>query len=239
MLKNEKGSVTLIVLATVLFIFAVLATNLVYVSAKRKSQLEETVILQNVYGLDMKEAYDEQIAKIQAETTKIFDYTAKVEQYTANVSGIYLLEVYGAQGGNVSNGDTTYTGGNGGYSKGTIKLEKGQTIYIHVGKKGENQTVTDENKNSVTDENEIPVTVNNGGATYISTKEDATINNNQGGDILIVANGGGGATSTSNGAANAGEKYGNSNGYTNGLDNTETKTNERSGNGFAKISFYN
>lgn len=230
MLKSEKGSVTLIVVATILFIFAVLGTNLVYVSSKRKAQLEETIILQNIYGSDMTEAYNEQIAK-QASATTIFNSTTGVEKYTANASGTYILEVYGAQGGDVSNGNTTYTGGNGGYSKGTIELEKGQTIYIHVGKKGEDQTVTDENKTSMN--------VSNGEATYISTEEDVTIDESQEDDILIVANGGGGATSKANGKANDGEKLGTDNGYVEGLQETETKTNERSGDGLAKISFYN
>ena len=51
MLKSEKGSVTLIVVATILFIFAVLGTNLVYVSSKRKAQLQESMILQDIYIL--------------------------------------------------------------------------------------------------------------------------------------------------------------------------------------------
>ena len=231
MLKSEKGSVTLIVLATILFIFAVLGTNLVYVSSKRKAQLEETIILQNIYGSDMSAVYNEQIAKVQAKATKIFNSTENVETYTANVAGTYLLEVYGAQGGDVTDGSTTFTGRNGGYSKGTIELEEGQTIYIHVGKKGEDQTVTDENKNSVTE--------SDGEATYISTEEEATIDDNQKENILIVANGGGGATSKANGKANDGEKLGTDNGYVSGLQETETKTNERSGDGLAKISLYN
>ena len=224
MLKSEKGSVTLIVLATILFIFAVLGTNLVYVSSKRKAQLEETIILQNIYGSDMSAVYNEQIAKVQAKATKIFNSTENVETYTANVAGTYLLEVYGAQGGDVTDGSTTFTGGNGGYSKGTIELEEGQTIYIHVGKKGEN-------KNSVTE--------SDGEATYISTEEEATIDDNQKENILIVANGGGGATSKANGKANDGEKLGTDNGYVSVLQETETKTNERSGDGLAKISLYN
>ena len=54
MIKDEKGSVTVIVLATVLFIFIVLGTNLVYISSKRKSQLQETMLLQNIYIMGMK-----------------------------------------------------------------------------------------------------------------------------------------------------------------------------------------
>ena len=63
MVKSERGSVTLIVLATILFIFVVLATNLVYVSAKRRSQLQETMILQEVYDKGMSQTYYEQVEK--------------------------------------------------------------------------------------------------------------------------------------------------------------------------------
>ena len=63
MKKNEKGSVTLIVLATVLFIFALLATTLAFVSAKRKSQLQETMILQDIYDTGMSKTYKEQVEK--------------------------------------------------------------------------------------------------------------------------------------------------------------------------------
>ena len=63
MKKDEKGSVTLIVLATVLFIFALLTASLVFVSSKRKSQLQETMLLQDIYDSDMSKAYKEQIEK--------------------------------------------------------------------------------------------------------------------------------------------------------------------------------
>ena len=60
MIKSEKGSVTLIVLTTVLFILALLATNLTYISAKRRAQLEETMILQDTYDADMTATYRQQ-----------------------------------------------------------------------------------------------------------------------------------------------------------------------------------
>ncbi len=60
MIKSEKGSVTLIVLTTVLFILALLATNLTYISAKRRAQLEETMILQDTYDADMTLTYRQQ-----------------------------------------------------------------------------------------------------------------------------------------------------------------------------------
>ncbi len=70
MIKNENGSVTLIVLVTILFILIVLATNLVYISAKRKSQLQESMILQNVYDTGLKKTYDEQIQKRNLESAQ-------------------------------------------------------------------------------------------------------------------------------------------------------------------------
>ena len=163
---------------------------------------------------------------------KIFNDTSKVETYTATVSGIYLLEVYGAQGGNVTYNTTKHTGGNGGYSKGTIELKKGDILYIHIGSKGADKTV---NNTNTTVEN---VTAGVGGASYISNVQNSTLTSNSSG-VLIVANGGGGATSTANGTANGGEKLGNNaTGYVGSLGNSETKSNARSGNGFAKISFY-
>src|SRR5574344_392276 len=63
MKKSEKGSVTLIVLATVLTIMIILFSYLTTVSLKRKSQLMETMELQNAYYGDMNAVYEEQVAK--------------------------------------------------------------------------------------------------------------------------------------------------------------------------------
>ena len=52
--------------------------------------------------------------------------------YTAEKTGYYKLEAWGAQGGNAR----TYHGGYGGYSKGAVLLRKGESIYIVVGKQG-------------------------------------------------------------------------------------------------------
>ena len=50
-----------------------------------------------------------------------------VQEFTANEDSTYILEVWGAQGG-------TYEGGRGGYSRGTINLRKGDSLYICVGR---------------------------------------------------------------------------------------------------------
>lgn len=49
--------------------------------------------------------------------------------------GTYVLECWGAQGGN-GNGNTSYPGGKGGYSKGTITLDKKNNLYLYTGGQG-------------------------------------------------------------------------------------------------------
>ncbi len=64
-----------------------------------------------------------------------FAYTGNYQTFTAPVTGTYKLEVWGAQGGNI----TSYypiEGGRGGYSTGNISLTAGQVVYVYVGGKG-------------------------------------------------------------------------------------------------------
>ena len=65
-------------------------------------------------------------------TIKTYSCTNAVqnERYS---EGIYKLEVWGAQGGNYS---TVYSGGKGGYSRGTLTLKESTNIYIYVGCQG-------------------------------------------------------------------------------------------------------
>ena len=58
MIKNEKGSITMIVLATIMFILVILATLLTTISAKSKSQLVETQKLKDAYDGDMKTIFE-------------------------------------------------------------------------------------------------------------------------------------------------------------------------------------
>lgn len=58
-----------------------------------------------------------------------FYYTGTVQTWVVPVSGIYQLEVWGAQGGS----DDTYVGGFGGYSTGEVDLQEGDILYIAVG----------------------------------------------------------------------------------------------------------
>ena len=62
-----------------------------------------------------------------------FNYTGSEEFFVAPCNGVYKLEAWGAQGGNL---DNNYSGGYGGYSYGNIIFNNGTKIYINVGGTG-------------------------------------------------------------------------------------------------------
>lgn len=55
---NEKGSVTMIVVVTVFFIVILLSSFLIYMSARRRAQLEETKKISEAYDGDMDDIYN-------------------------------------------------------------------------------------------------------------------------------------------------------------------------------------
>lgn len=59
MKREEKGSVTMIVLVTVFFIVIILSSFFIYTSSRRRAQLEETQIIANSYDGDMNTIYEE------------------------------------------------------------------------------------------------------------------------------------------------------------------------------------
>lgn len=112
-----------------------------------------------------------------------FDYTGSVQTATLT-PGTYKLECWGGQGGTYS----SYIGGYGGYSKGTITLAKTTTVYVSVGGAGSSSSTT---------------AGFNGGGTGISSGRggggatDVRIGQNSLYSRVIVAGGGGGAGVTS------------------------------------------
>ena len=64
----------------------------------------------------------------------VFAYKSSVQTKEIEVSGYYYLQVWGAQGGSYN--ESYAAGGKGGYSKGYVYLNKGDTLYIHTGGKG-------------------------------------------------------------------------------------------------------
>ena len=61
-----------------------------------------------------------------------FAYTGDVQIFTAPQDGEYEIELWGASGGFYDGG----AGGYGGYTKGTITLNKGEILYVYVGEGG-------------------------------------------------------------------------------------------------------
>lgn len=64
-----------------------------------------------------------------------FEYTGEAQEFLVDKTGTYLLEVWGASGGNILSYHII-DGGKGGYSRGKTKLESGSVLYVYVGGKG-------------------------------------------------------------------------------------------------------
>lgn len=76
-----------------------------------------------------------------AGATTPFNYTGTVQTFVAPVEGDYVLEAWGASGGD-SSGNTGSMSGLGGYTKGTVHLKANQTIYVYVGETGKGNIKT-------------------------------------------------------------------------------------------------
>lgn len=125
-------------------------------------------------------------------TNMNFSYTGSVQTATLD-PGKYILECWGAQGGSYS----SYSGGAGGYSIGTITLSQRTNLYIYVGGQPATQTSTGATSGGF----------NGGGAGCSRTYSYSTYGQGGGGasDIrigqdsfyarVIVAGGGGGSSS--------------------------------------------
>lgn len=72
------------------------------------------------------------------ESYKEIGYTGKTYKWTCPASGTYLLEAWGAQGGNVpkSYSDASSIGGGGAYVKAKVALTKGRVLYVNCGQGG-------------------------------------------------------------------------------------------------------
>lgn len=128
--------------------------------------------------------------------------------FTAPIAGNYKLETWGAQGGSAS---STYFGGYGGYSVGTISLSKGETLYVYVGGQGTSSGGGYNGGGS-----NYSAGYGGGGATHIAKKigllSDLSANISS---ILIVSGAGGGSINYSESASASG-KGGNAGGYIGG-----------------------
>ena len=135
---------------------------------------------------------------------KTFDYTGSSQTFVVPNTGIYQLEVWGAQGGSY---DSTYYGGYGAYASGEISLNEGDELYINVGGAGVSAPIpissnfdTSATYNGGGNASATPDCKNfaasGGGATHIASVSGALSSlENQKDKIYIVAAGGGGASS--------------------------------------------
>ena len=71
--------------------------------------------------------------KVYAADVYEFDYTGNVQTWTANKSGKYKIELYGAAGGYQTDSQQI---GYGGKTIGYLNIYSGDTLYIAVGGEG-------------------------------------------------------------------------------------------------------
>ena len=196
-LKSQNGAIATFVIVTIAFFLIILMGAYISTMNLKKSQLQSDIYIQQIYGKDVNNVDQiyEELAKDEMEGYKEeFAYTGAVQEWTVPATGMYKLEVYGAQGGCYT--ATTGLGGKGGYSVGTCTLEKEQVLYIVIGgMAGTGSTNGGYNGGGYgglygTD----GVGMGGGGATHIATSNKGTIANYSSNieDLLIVAGGGGG-----------------------------------------------
>ena len=144
--------------------------------------------------------------------SKEYAYSGKVEVFDVKVSGDYVLEVWGAQGGgrqNYNNGEMGY-GGKGGYSKGTIHLNYGDKLYVYVGGQGSASggglaSGGFNGGGSAWASGSSDPAAGGGGATDIRVNEDTLLNR-----VIVAGGGGGGGEDSETGGFGGGISAGSS-----------------------------
>ena len=68
--------------------------------------------------------------------TYTYDFTNEVQEFVVDLPGFYQIEIWGASGGDIEGNFEYLNGGNGGYAKGTIFLQKNTILYIYIGEEG-------------------------------------------------------------------------------------------------------
>ena len=174
----------------------------------------------------------------------LLGYSGTEETFVAPESGLYKLEVWGAQGGNATCNTSGTEGGYGGYSVGAINLNQNDTLYINVG--GQGKTVTNKNEKTAGGYNGggsayggdgngnsyggKDCTGAGGGATHIATSSGLLSSfSNSLDDLLIGAGGGGGSAWYFAYGAYLCYGTGGSGGGMNGLDSYNWATNSCGG----------
>lgn len=143
---SEKGIMTVYVTVAVTTFTIILIALFSSAASIRKNQIKTLIKIKEVYEQDnskIDEIYDSVSSKgwIPIGTEFCFQYTGSVQEWTVPSNGTYKLEVWGAEGG-TNSGNSTAIAGKGGYSNGTVRLNKDVKIYIYVGGQGGAATST-------------------------------------------------------------------------------------------------
>ena len=170
----------------------------------------------------------------------MFAYTGKEQVFTAPISGTYVIEAWGAQGGDsryIYNSDNSNTGGYGGYSTGEVYLEEGDKLYINVGGKGASVTYNQSSGEVIYDEStgyngggyaavypENSSHSGGGGASHIAYKTGLLTSFKIDLESLIMVAGGGGGASTHLAYPNYSGTGGSGGGYIGGAGVSESNT---------------
>lgn len=138
---------------------------------------------------------------------KTFEYTGKIQSVKLQ-PGTYTLEAWGAQGGNF-NYHSNAAPGKGGYSKGTITINKETTLYIGVGGKGQDNVWHSGGGYNGGGAGAAP----GGGATHIATADGtlAKLSSDKS-SVILVAGGGAGSSGRCAGGAGGGANQNGTNG---------------------------
>jgi len=182
--------------------------------------------------------YLEQHKETYTETTEnaIDKSYTTAQKHTVTLNpGTYKLEVWGAQGGSFN---TTYIGGYGGYSYGTLTLTSAVTAYVYVGGQGTNGTTSGTfagGFNGGGQANSTNATYDmsaGGGGTDIRLGQDSLYAR------VIVAGGGGGAGSYNGSYRYSGGNGGGTSGSAGGQYSTSYRAGLGGGTTSAGTSYY-
>lgn len=245
---KEEG-ITLVTLIVTIIILLILAGVTVNIAISNNGIIEKSKYAVKEYKNKKEieegelEKYENFLGEFQPEETEKyigtewkFDYTGSEQIFIVPYNGKYMLEVWGAQGGNIAQ----YQGGYGGYSVGKIKLEKGKNLYINVGETGKTvQEITGSPRQGGYNGggNADAGAGSGGGATHIATEKgllEQFKNNIE--NLLIVAGAGGGAKKYADNTGNYSGNGGNGGGYIGGTAVAQTSIAYGVGTGGTQVS---
>ena len=171
---NEKGSVTMIVAVTILFIVILLSSFLVYTSARRRAQIEETALISNAYDGDMDAIYNQKIAS---------EDTVTMAQDVPIPKGFYYVGGTKEEGVVISDNQSDENKYQGQVNVGTDDVQGNQFVWVPVSYDDyiadSNSGYSDEYDDASTQEsNAIKESIQKYGGFYIGRYETGIENNN-------------------------------------------------------------